>query len=63
MVDKSHNEQVRRWAEFCRDNPLEFRRHLKPFLDSQIIIARRFYERLLKTKNGKEIVMKLRIVK
>lgn len=57
--DKSHDEQVKRWAEFCRDNPNEFRKHLIPFLDSQIILARRFYERLLAMEDGKEVIMRL----
>lgn len=58
--DKSHDEQIERWAKFCRDNPLKWKAKLKPFLDSQIIIARRFYENLLKTKNGKEKLVRLR---
>ena len=42
MRDKSHMEQVERWAVFCRDNPHEFRKHLNVFLDAQINKAREF---------------------
>lgn len=59
-MDKTHSEQVERWAEFCRDNPDKFRIHLKKFLDSQIIMARNFYKRLAEKEDGKEIIEKLR---
>jgi len=54
MRDKSHDEQVERWARYVRDNPKEWKKHLKPFLDGQIIMARRFYNNLLKTNGGSE---------
>lgn len=63
MIDKSHDEQVIRWARFCKNHPEEFRKHLNPFLNSQIVMARKFYKRLLKKPNGKEIVIKLRSVR
>ena len=56
MRDKSHEDQVERWAEFVRDNPLCV---WKPEL-KKIIIANRFYKRLGRTKKGKEKIMKLR---
>jgi hypothetical protein len=40
--DKSHDEELVRWAEYVRENPDKWKAKLKPFLDSQIIIARRF---------------------
>lgn len=63
MRDKSHIQQVERWAEFCRDNPAEFRKHLNVFLDAQIIKAREFYKRLNRTENGRTILNKLKAEK
>ena len=60
MRDKCHDEQVERWAEFVRDNPDKWKAKLKPFLDSQIIIARRFYKKLMMTEGGEEKVKELR---
>lgn len=56
MRDKSHLEQIERWAEHVRENPNTWRFELKPFIDSQIIIANRFYARLPKEK-AKELRM------
>ena len=59
--DKTHMEQVKRWAEFVRDNPRSvWIKHTGPLVDAQIIMANRFYERLAKTKGGKEKIEKLR---
>ena len=40
--DKSHDDELVRWAEYVKKNPDKWKAKLKPFLDSQIIIARRF---------------------
>ena len=40
--DISHDEELVRWAKFVRENPDKWKTKLKPFLDAQIIIARRF---------------------
>ena len=61
MRDKTHMDQVIRWAEFVRDNPRSvWIKHTAPFIDAQIIMANRFYARLAKTKGGKEKIKKLR---
>ena len=61
MRDKTHDDQVERWARFVRDNPREvWKKEQGKFVDSQIIIANRFYSRLEKTPGGKEKVQKLR---
>jgi len=54
MRDKTHNEQIERWANYVKENPDKWKSKIKPFLDSQIIIARRFYKNLSQTENGKE---------
>ena len=54
MRDKTHMEQVEKWAEFCRDNPRSvWIKQTKPLVDSQIIMANRFYGRLLHTRGGR----------
>lgn len=60
MRDKTHIEQVVRWAEFCRENPEECKIKTKDLIDSQIIIARRFFKRLSKTKEGRKILERLK---
>jgi len=52
--DKSHDEQIERWAKFVKENPSDWKKHLKPFLDAQIIMANRFYKRLINTPGGEE---------
>lgn len=57
--DKSHAEQIERWARYVKENP-DWKKKLKPFLDGQIIIARRAYKILSKTKEGREKILKLK---
>jgi len=61
MRDKSHPEQIKRWAKFVRENPKMWKEKLKPFLDSQIIMARRFYKKLSETEEGLKIIKNLRM--
>lgn len=58
--DKSHKEQIERWALYVRNNPDKWRAELKPFLDSQLIMARRFYNKLSQTEEGRKKILKLR---
>jgi hypothetical protein len=60
MRDKTHIEQVERWARYVKENPDEWKLKIKPFIDGQIIMARRFYEDLAKTEGGKEKIKRLR---
>ncbi|MBS3088271.1 hypothetical protein J4402_00670 [Candidatus Pacearchaeota archaeon] len=61
MRDKSHMEQVERWAEYVRIVPREeWKAKLKEFIDAQIIIGLRFRERLSGTEEGREILKRLR---
>ncbi|MCL7415851.1 MAG: hypothetical protein M8349_07325 [ANME-2 cluster archaeon] len=62
--DKTHMEQVVRWAEFVKTHPREvWIKQTGPFIDSQIIMANRFYERLSRTSGGKDKIMKLKDLK
>ncbi len=61
MRDKTHNEQVIRWAEFVKTHTRSvWIREVGPLIDSQIIMANAFYERLAKTEGGLEKIRKLR---
>lgn len=61
--DKTHSEQIERWAVYVRENPNKWKSKIKPFFDSQIIMARRFYKKLAETPEGKEKIKKLRGIK
>ncbi len=59
--DATHTEQVERWANFVKTHPRSvWIKQVGPLVDSQIIMANRFYERLAKTENGAEKIRKLR---
>ena len=61
MRDKSHMEQVERWARFVKTNPRSvWIKQLKPLIDSQIIKANQFYKKLEMTREGREKIIKLR---
>lgn len=60
MRDKTHDEQIERWAKFVRDNPDKWKEKIKPFLDSQILIARRFYSKLAESEEGTRKIKLLR---
>lgn len=61
MRDRTHSEQVIRWAEFVKTHPRSvWIREVGPLVDSQIIMANAFYERLAKTEGGLEKIRQLR---
>lgn len=54
MRDKTHSEQVIRWARFVKNNDIPvWKKAVKDLTDSQIIMANRFYSNLIKTEKGK----------
>lgn len=57
--DKSHAEQIERWASYVKNNS-DWKTKLKPFLDGQIIMARRVYKKLSKTEEGRKKIEKLK---
>ena len=59
-MGEEHLEQVERWANYVREHPDDWKPKLKRFLDAQIIIARRSYNELSKTEEGRE---KIRLLK
>jgi len=63
MRDKTHDDQIERWARYVKENPDKWKSELKPFIDGQIMMARRFYEKLSETPEGREKIKKLRNLK
>jgi|WetSurMetagenome_2_1015567.scaffolds.fasta_scaffold528677_2 hypothetical protein len=62
MRDKTHMEQVERWAEYVKTHG-DWKIKLKPFLDAQVIMARRFYEKLEETEEGRKKIIELKSLK
>ena len=61
MRDKSHMEEVERWALFVKTHPRsEWKTKLNIFIDAQYDMAKRFYKNLEKTEKGREILERLR---
>ena len=60
MRDKTHIEQIERWANYVRDNPDKWKLKFKEFIDAQIIMSRRFYKRLGEMEGGKGKIRELR---
>lgn len=59
--DRTHAEQVERWANFVKTHPRSvWIKQVGPLVDSQIMMANRFYDRLSKTEGGLEKIRKLR---
>lgn len=64
MRDKSHMEQVIRWANYIKDAPREeWKKKMNAIIDAQILTARRFYKNLERTEEGKKILERLRAEK
>ena len=55
MRDKSHLEQVERWARFFKKNPEIARKQLNNFIDAQITKSKEFYIRLFQAGKGDKI--------
>jgi len=63
MRDKTHLEQIERWGKFVKEKPNGWKQQHTQFIDAQILMAWRFYERLGKTEKGREKIRKLRELK
>ena len=61
MRNKTHQEQIERWAEFVRNNPREkWKTVLSELINAQYEIASRFYKNLEKTEEGRKILERLK---
>ena len=59
MRDKSHMDQIERWAEYVKTHD-DWKLKLKDFINAQFEIANRFYKELEKTPEGREKIRLLR---
>ncbi|MEK6892731.1 MAG: hypothetical protein AABX07_00855 [Nanoarchaeota archaeon] len=55
---KVHESQIERWAEYLRTHS-NWKKKLKPFIDAQFIMAKRFYNKLSKTEEGRKKIKML----
>ena len=59
--DRTHAQQIEIWARFVRDNPRSvWKTEQSALVDSQIIIADRFYSKLEKMPRGLAKIRRLR---
>ncbi len=64
MRDRTHIEHIDRWAEFVRTHPRSvWIKEVGPLIDSQIIMANSFYERLSRVEGGIEKIRRLKDLK
>jgi len=61
--DKTHAEQIERWARYVRENPDKWKAGFKKFIDSQLIMSRRFYQKLAETEEGRKKIKLLKGLK
>jgi hypothetical protein len=61
--DKSHEEQIIRWANFIKNNPNSWQKQHTCFINSQINNANQKYEKLKKMPNGLKIIKELRLLR
>ena len=61
MRDKSHNDQIERWAEYIRNTPKKaWKKGFNEFIDAQCDMAQKFNNNLKKTEKGREILKRLK---
>ena len=61
MRDKTHIEQVERWAEFVRNNPRkEWKPAVDEFINAQFEMAEKFHKNLEGTEEGRIILERIK---
>ena len=60
---ESHLDQVERWANFIKNNPTKWRKIHTEFINALFENHYQFRDRLLKTPDGKEKLIKLHRIK
>ena len=59
--DKSHEDQIERWARFCLENPGKWKEIHTEFINAQFEMAENFYRRLAEDEEGKKILRRLKV--
>ena len=61
MRDKTHMEQVERWAKFVRNNSRsKWKPRLNAIINAQFEIASRFFKKMAESDEGRGILKRLR---
>lgn len=60
MRDKSHSEQIERWAKHVKESKGAWKKELDEFLDAQIITSRRALARISLMPDGKKKIKLLK---
>ncbi|MDO8633974.1 MAG: hypothetical protein Q7K34_01645 [archaeon] len=61
MKVKKLFDHIEWWALKCKQDMRNCQRQLTPFINAQIENANLFYQRLAKTKNGKQKIRELKL--
>lgn len=60
MRDKTHNEQIERWADYVRETPKEvWKPKFNEFIDAQFDMADKFRTKLKQSERGLEILREI----
>jgi len=59
MRDKTHNEQIERWARYVKENP-NWKKEQKLFLDSQLINSKNKFKKILSLPDGENKLKRIR---
>ena len=59
MRDASHEDQIKRWVSFVKNHPSKWKKIHTEFINAQFEKAERMYQKLSKTKKGKEKIIKI----
>ena len=62
MINKTHDEQVERWAKFVKENPQSWKKEHTQFINAQIEKSWNFYNKLSKMPNGPQKINELRMI-
>jgi len=63
MRDKTHIEQIEKWAYYIKTNPNEWKKIHTEFINALYRKSENFIKRLAKQKNGKEKIIKIYNIK
>ena len=55
----SHLDQIERWAEFVRQNPSKWKKIHTKFINSLLENQKRVYNELVKSKAGREKIIRI----
>ena len=60
---QSHEDFIERWVNFMKENPDKWKKNHTEFIDAQFEKANQIIEKLSKTKEGKQKIIKMYKIK